>query len=122
MNSFELSGRVLQVFVMAIIIVFSSQSSFSDAVKHALACIGNNDLVLSRSKWKCWRQSTMHGSNCFIIMVPHWMWQKLLLSTAAIQATVELQNLQTLALFEAILPQCFHRPCNFAPFIFVYSS
>ncbi len=38
------------------------------------------------------------------------------------EATVELQNLQTLALFEAILPQCFNRPCNFARFIFCILS
>ncbi len=37
--TFKLSDRVLQFFVMA-----NSQSSFSGAEKHALACIGSNVL------------------------------------------------------------------------------
>ncbi len=47
---------------MAIIIATSSQSSFSGAVKHALACIGNIDLVRVRGSVQ-WQRL-----DCFIIL------------------------------------------------------
>ncbi len=41
----------------------SSQSSFSGAVKNALACIGNNDLVLKQVEVF---KEVYKGSDCFI--------------------------------------------------------
>ena len=65
-------------FVMA-----SSQSSFSGAVKHAPACIGNKDLVLKPKQVEV-LEAVYNGSDTFVWFPTAWIWQKPLLSTAVL--------------------------------------
>ncbi len=51
---------MIEFFVMA-----SNQSSFSGAVKHALACIGSNDLILKPKQVEV-LEAVYNGSDCFI--------------------------------------------------------